>query len=272
MSQIWHFFLFQPLVNALIFFYKIFGNLGVAIILLTIMLKIILIPLTRPSLEVSRKMAALGPEIEKLKRKHAKDKQAFAQAQMDLYRKNGINPAAGCLPQIIQLVVLIALYQVFIQVLGNNGEKVIPGLNEVLYSPLRLSSETRINLDFLYLNLSRPDVFQFQGISFPGLFLLLAALTQFLSSKMMQPILETEKEVAQGTKEKTDDMAAMMQSQMLYLFPLMTILFGFTFPSGLILYWFIFSSLQLIQQYLTNGWGGLTPWVERFKLKLNHEG
>lgn len=267
MSQIWNSFLFQPLVNGLILLYKVFGNLGVAIIILTLVIRVILIPLTAPSLKAAKKMAELAPEIERLKKKHGSDKQKFAQAQMELYRQKGVNPAAGCLPQIIQLVILIALYQAFAQVLRANGVEIISKLNEILYPALRLPLETRINLSFLYLNLSKPDVFRFQGLPIPGIFLILAALTQFLSSKMMQPQVKKEEAVAQKTQEKTDDLATSMQSQMLYLFPLMTILIGFTFPSGLILYWFIFSAFQLIQQYFTSGWGGLALWAEKIRRK-----
>lgn len=267
MSQIWNSFLFQPLVNGLILLYKVFGSLGVAIIILTLTIRTILIPLTAPSLKAAKKMAELAPELEKLKQKHGKDKQKFAQAQMELYRQKGVNPAAGCLPQIIQLVILIALYQAFAQVLRANGVEIISKLNEILYPALRLPLETRINLSFLYLNLSKPDVFHFQGVPIPGIFLILAALTQFLSSKMMQPAVKTQEKIAQKTEEKADDIATSMQSQMLYLFPLMTILIGFTFPSGLILYWFIFSAFQLIQQYFTSGWGGLALWAEKIKGK-----
>lgn len=267
MSQIWNLLLFQPLVNGLVFLYKIFGNLGVAIIILTLLLRLIMIPLTMPSLKASKKMAEIAPEIEKLKERHKNDKQKFAQAQMELYRQRGVNPAAGCLPQIIQLLILIALYQAFAQVLRANGVEIISKLNEILYPALRLPSETRINLSFLYLDLSKPDVFHFSGVPIPGIFLILAALTQFLSSKMMQPAIRKQEVKARKTQEKTDDLATSMQSQMLYLFPLMTILIGFTFPSGLILYWFIFSAFQLIQQYFTSGWGGLSPWVAKLKIK-----
>lgn len=267
MGEIWRLILFQPLTNGLIFFYQIFGNLGVAIIVLTLFIRALLIPLTVPSMKAAKKMQELAPQLEKLKRKYKDDKQKFAQAQLELYRAHGANPAAGCLPQIIQLLVLIALYQAFSQVLRANGTEIIARLNEILYPSLRLPLETKINLSFLYLDLSKPDVFHFSGVPIPGIFLILAALTQFLSSKMLQPAAKRGEEVAQKTPEKTDDLATSMQSQMLYLFPLMTILIGFTFPSGLILYWFIFSAFQLLQQYFSSGWGGLELWLRKLKIK-----
>lgn len=263
MAQLWNLLLYQPLVNALIFLYQIlFHNFGLAIIILTTLIRVVLIPLTVPSMRTANKMRELAPQLAKLKKKYEKDKQKFAQAQLALYRQHGANPAAGCLPQIIQLIILIALYQAFIKVLQSDGE-IIQKLNQILYPSLQLQSETVINTQFFYLNLTRPDIFHLPGFSFPlpGLFLVSAALIQFLSSKMMQPAVSASQKEAAKTATKTDDMATAMQSQMLYLFPLMTILIGFSFPSGLTLYWFIFSLFTAIQQYFVSGWGGLQPWI-----------
>lgn len=262
--------LYQPLVNALFFLYRIFGNFGLSVIGLTVLIRLILIPLTMPSLKAAKKIAELAPEIEKLKKKYGNDKKGFAQAQMNLYKENGANPAAGCLPQIIQLVVLIALYQAFIQVLKTDGD-VIAKLNGVLYPSLRLAEGTVINTKFLYLNLSNPDVFKLPGLTFaiPGFFLIGAALMQMISSKMMQPSVKKAQEVAAATEKKDDDMATAMQSQMLYLFPLMTIFIGYSFPSGLVLYWFVFSLLSAIQQYFVSGWGSMEPVLRRLKLLKN---
>lgn len=267
MAEIWHLILFQPLVNGLTFFFKIFGNLGLAIIALTILIRSLLIPLTLPSMKAAKKMAELAPEIEKLKKKYASNKQGLARAQMELYRQHGANPAAGCLPMIVQLLILFALYQAFAQVLYTNGPEIINKLNEILYPFLRLSSETKINLSFFYLNLAKPDIVRLAGLPLPGIFLLLAALTQFLSSKMMVPAVRVAQKESQKTEGKTDDLMTAMQSQMLYLFPAMTILIGFTFPSGLVLYWLVFSLFQLVQQYFLTGWGGLSPWVEKLRMK-----
>lgn len=263
MSELWNTILFQPLINALFALYRVFGNMGVAIVFLTVFIRVCLIPLTAPSLKAQKRMAELGPEIERLKKKYSGDKQGFAKAQMELYRQKGVNPAAGCLPMIVQFVILIALYQAFIQVLRPNGVEVITKLNELLYPIMRLSPETQINLHFLYLDLVKPDIIKVASLPLPGIFLILAALAQFLSSKMMYPVSRVVQEEARQTKEKTDDMVAMMQKQMLYFFPLMTIFIGYAFPSGLVLYWFIFSAFQFGQQYFMTGWGGLAPWVAK---------
>lgn len=266
----WHSLLYQPLVNALVFFNQLFGNFGVAVIVLTILIRLMLVPLVLPSLKAANKMKAIAPALAKLKKKYQGNKQKLAQAQMELYKKHGVNPAAGCLPQIVQLVVLIALYQAFNQVLKVNGET-ISKLNEILYSFLKLPADAVINTRFWYLDLTKPDVFRPADLPFPlpGVFLLLAALIQLISSKMMQPAVAASQKLAKKTETKEDDLATAMQSQMLYLFPLMTILIGFSFPSALVLYWFIFSLSTAVQQYLVNGWGGLEPWLKKLNLKKN---
>jgi len=269
MSQLWHLLLYQPLVNALIFLYQfLFHNLGLALIVLTVAIRLALFPLTRSSMKAASKMRELAPELEKSKKKYGKDKQAYAKAQMELYKQHGANPAAGCLPQIVQLIVLIALYQAFIQVLRVDGD-VIQKLNQVLYPQLQLPAETVINTKFLYLDLGTPDVFRLPGIPIPlpGFFLLAAALAQLVYSKMMMPAIAVAKEEAAKTPGMADDMATSMQSQMTYMFPLFTLFIGYSFPSGLVLYWFTFSLLMAVQQYFIAGWGGLEPWLRKLKLK-----
>lgn len=253
MSTIWDLLLFQPILNILIFFYNLFfSNLGLAIISLTLIIRLILIPLTNPQLKASKKMQELAPELEKLRKKFKDDKQKLTQAQMELYKRNNINPAAGCLPQIVQLVLLITLFQVFNQVIRSGTETIVV-LNEKLYPFLRFSEEAVLNLNFLHLNLAKPDLIQIPGfVAIPGIFVILATLFQFLSSKLMAPVVKAEEKRAEATEQKTDDMAASMQKQMLYLFPLMTLVFGYTMPSGVILYWFIFSFFSYIQQLLIN--------------------
>jgi membrane protein insertase Oxa1/YidC/SpoIIIJ len=148
---------------------------------------------------------------------------------LELYKQHGVNPAAGCLPQIVQLVVLIALYQAFIGVLGDKGS--VDNLNQLLYPSLKLAEGTILNTHFLYLDLAKPDIFHLPQVSFPlpGLFLILAALVQFLSAKMMAPVVARQSVAAVKTENKSDDMAAMMQTYSIYLFPLMTLWIGFSF-------------------------------------------
>lgn len=247
----WYTLLYQPLLNGLIFFYRIFGNLGWAIVVMTFLLRLVLLPLTLPSLKAAQKMKELAPELEKLKKKYGKDKKAFAEAQLKLFRQHGANPAAGCLPQIVQLVVLIAFFQAFNQVLRADGD-VITKLNQVLYSALKLPEGTQMATRFFYLDLTKPDLFFLGNFKLPGFFLIASAVVQFFSSKMMRPALAKSEKMVKKTPGEVDDMAVTMQKQMTYLLPIMTIMIGFTFPSGLVLYWLIFSLTTLVQQLLLN--------------------
>lgn len=254
-------FFVQPLLNGLLLFYHLFfNNLGLAIVALTVAIRLALTPLVLPSMKAMQKMRDYAPELARLKEKHKDDKTKLMQAQADFYKSKGINPASGCLPQIVQLVVLIALYQVFSKILISNGD-ILTKINNLAYPSLALK-ET-LNKTFIYLDLTKPDVFHFPGITIPlpGLFLLAAALVQLLSSKMMAPVVSKEAAVAKKTSGEMDDVMAATQQQMLYLFPTLTIFIGFSFPSGLVLYWFVFSLFQAVQQYLVSGWGGLAPWI-----------
>lgn len=264
--NIWEIIFIQPLLNGIILFYKLTGNLGMAIILFTVLIRTVLIPLTLPSLKMSQKMKELAPYLERLKLRYKDDKKKLAEAQMELYRQHGVNPVSGCLPQILQIVILFALYQVFLQVLSTDGS-LIPKINKFLWSPLHLASDVVFSTKFLYLDLVKPDVFHLPNMSIPipGIFLVFAAIVQFVSFKMMMPVVKKEEKIAKASAGKTDDLAVSMQQSMLWTFPLMTLVFGFAFPSGLVLYWFVYSLFQAVQQYFISGWGGLKL---KWKIKL----
>lgn len=260
--------LIQPLTNGLILFYKVLGsNMGIAIIGFSLFLRFILNPLTKPYMNSMKKMKEVEPLLNKLKKKYKNKPQDLMKAQSELYKQKGINPGAGCLPYILQIVVLIALFNVFTKVLANNGDT-IAKVNELLYLPLKFAEDTTLNTKFLYLDVRNPDTFAVAGVPFPipGPVLILAGLIQFLSAKMNMKVVAQEKKLAKKTPTGADDMAASMQSSMIYTFPVMTILFGIRFPSGLALYWLLFSVFQMWQQYKSIGWGGLTPWVKRLGL------
>lgn len=258
----------QPLANGLILFYKVLGqNLGLAILFFSVFLIFIMRPLTKPYLESMKKIKELQPQIDKLKRKFGSDKMKFSQAQAELYKEKKINPAAGCLPYLLQFAILIALFNVFTTALAGDGNATAK-TNNLLYSSLKLSSDHVLNTKFLYLDISKPDTFRIPGIPFglPGAFLLLATIAQFLSVKITTPYLSAEERVAKKTKSAADDMQVTMQQSMTYTLPLMTIIFGLRFPSGLALYWLVFSVVNVWQQVTMSGWGSLTPFVKRFGL------
>ncbi|KKU55394.1 hypothetical protein A3H89_03895 [Candidatus Amesbacteria bacterium RIFCSPLOWO2_02_FULL_48_11] len=267
MLELWNLLLFHPLINSLIALFRLTGSLGWAIILLTVILRLVMTPLVLPSLRLGKKMQELAPDLSKLKQEFGNDKQKLVAAQAELYKKHGANPAAGCLPQVIQLLVLIALFNAFNSVLKPNGADLVSHLNPILYSFNRLSSDFRLSTRFLYLDLAKPDTFRLPNLSFPlpGLFLLLSAAIQLISSKMMAPVVSAEQKLAKKTPSSSDDAMVEVQQQMLYLFPLMTIFIGFQFPSGLVLYWLVFSVASVFQQYYAAGWGGLAPVIQKLK-------
>lgn len=255
----------QPLTNGLILFYNFLGhNLGVAILAFSVFLIFALRPLTKPYLESMKQIKALEPQIAKLKKKYGKDKLKLSQAQANLYKEHKVNPGAGCLPYILQFLVLIALFQVFTAALSADGNATTK-VNQLLYQPLKLSDGQILNTKFLYLDISRPDTFHIPGISFalPGLFLVLATIAQFISAKITTPYIAAEEKLAKKTKSDTDDMQVAMQQSMTYTLPLMTLFFGLKFPSGLALYWVVFSLVNVWQQVSMSGWGSLTPQVKK---------
>jgi len=151
-------YLVAPLANGLIFFYRLLGgNLGLAIIVFTLLLRLLLNPLTKPYMDSMKKIKELGGEVEKLKSKFKGDKIKFAQAQADLYKQKGINPQAGCLPYIFQFVILIAFFNVFNQ--GFKGN-VTESFNKTLYPKMAFTQDQVINTKFLYMDLAKPDVFR----------------------------------------------------------------------------------------------------------------
>lgn len=251
-TQIWQNAIYIPIVNGLFIFYHLLGNsLGWAIVAVTVLLRVILLPISMSSLKSARKMKLLQPKLEKLKANKSIDKAELAKIQMNLYKKNGVNPAAGCLPWIVQIIVLLALFRVFEQVLSGGG---IETINNLLYAPLKLNPEHVLNTRFFYLDLGRPDLIKLPGFfglgekNFPGLFLLAAAAAQFFSSKIMLPQVKAEEKMAKKTETKEDDMAMSFQKNMVYMMPVMTIFIGYSFHSGLVLYWLTFSVFMLIQQ------------------------
>ncbi len=259
--------LIQPLANGLILFYRLlWGNMGLAIIAFSTALRFLTLPLTRTYLDSMKKMKELEPAIAKLRERHRDDKTKLLQAQSELYKQKGVNPGAGCLPYLLQIVILIALFNVFSRALAPDGDT-MSKFNELLYAPLKFNSGETLNTKFLYLDITRPDAFRLPGVPFPipGPTLILAALLQFASAKIMTPYQKIEEKLAKRTRQTVDDMQVAIQQSMVYTFPLFTLIIGLSFPSGLALYWLLFSFWQFYQQYKTSGWGGLTPFLVRMK-------
>jgi YidC/Oxa1 family membrane protein insertase len=252
-----------PIVNLLMAFYKLFeflhipGPLGWAVIALTLSIRLILYPLMSAQMKSARKMAKIKPHMDALNAKHKGDKQALQQAQMALYKEHGINPAAGCIPLLVQLPVLIALYNVFYEVLNSGGNiaKVIAHINSIVYYPaLHL---TKLDLTFFGINLGiKPSEWQKYGIWLLAI-PLVTALLQWYQSKLMMPpspapLPALVKKDDQKDEKKPEDTAAEMQKQMMMITPVMFGFFALQFPLGLALYWNVFGLFGIIQQLRIN--------------------
>ncbi len=251
MSLIKSFFsvtVFQPLFNALILLYLLIPDLGVAIVLLTVIIKLLLLPTSRKAIESQKKMQEIQPEVKELQKKYKHDRQLQSQKIMELYRKKNVNPASGCLPMIVQLVFLIALYQVFLTGLGSDN------IGQYLYG--FVESPQQLN----------PIAFGFLDLSVPNNFLaLVVAALQFVQGKMMLKKQDLKKSSDKKKPAKKDsqkpaepEFAELFQKQILYMGPLFTLLIGnsfssqligITIPSGLILYWGISTIFMIVQQY-----------------------
>jgi len=254
---IWNQLLVWPITNLLMVFYKFCewlhlpGPLGFAIILLTIAVRLILYPLMQAQLKSAKKMTDMKPHLDELSKKHKDDKQALQQAQLALYKEHGVNPAAGCLPTLIQFPILIALYNVFYQVLGNgNAGKMMEDINAIVYN--KALQVTTFDVTFFGMNLGiKPSDWQKFGwwlLLIP----VITALLQLYQSKLMTPKTPKTTEIAKVGEEKKTDTMADMQKQMMLITPIMFGFFAFQLPIGLALYWNIFGLFGIIQQLQVN--------------------
>lgn len=235
LSELYNTLLYQPLFNLLVWLYNVIPghDIGVAIILLTAALRLALSPLSRKSLHAQKALQGLQPKIDALKKQYANDKQKLSQGMMALYQSEKINPFSSCLPLIIQLPFLIAVYHVFQRgLLSNNFDILYPFV----------ASPGEINPYFLgFFNLAQPQ----------WILALLAGAAQFWQAKMMmvrRPPQDTTGHVPRGAKD--EDFAAIMNKQMLYLMPAMTVFIGLKLPGGLALYWLVTTGLMALQQFL----------------------
>jgi YidC/Oxa1 family membrane protein insertase len=228
-----HFFtivFYQPILNLLVFLYNSvsFHDLGVAIILLTIVIKFVLWPLGRSSIKSQKALQDLQPKLEELKKKYPNDKAELSRATMELYKENKVNPFSSCLPLLIQLPFLLAVYRVFRDGVSNK-------------------------LDLVYSFISRPETinvisFGFLDLAKPNVYLaVLAGLAQFVQAKMMF----TKKPEVSTPGSKDESMAAIMNKQMLYFMPAITIFIGISLPGGLTLYWLVLTLVTALQQFIT---------------------
>lgn len=276
-----------PILNILIAIYQALNHihvpyaLGFAIIGLTIVIRLILYPLTHSQLKTTKKMQAITPHINKLKEKHKDDAKMLQSETMKLYKEHGVNPLAGCLPVIIQLPLIWALYGLLQQVVASKSALTVAQINKVLYFPA-LHLKTLWDQHFFGIPLGQTPAHLMSAMPLILLFPVLTGVLQFIQSKMMIAPVVKEEETPKTKKEKKelaktgekkeekkpDDFATAFQSQSTYIFPLMIAFFSYNFPSGLSLYWNTFTIFGIIQQYQIQGLGGLRPLIAAVKAKI----
>ena len=225
-ADIFNAILYQPIFNLLVVLYNYLPghDFGLAIILVTVIIRLILYPVSVKALHSQKALQALQPKIQEIKKKHKDDKEKQAKETLGLYKKENINPFGGLFLALVQLPILIALYQVFW-----NGLK--PEQLSHLYS--FVASPGQINAMFLgMVDLAKPNIW----------FALVAGLVQFFQTKMLIP--KTPK-----SQSKEGDIASMMQKQMVYLFPVITVIILLKLPSALGLYWIVSGLFSIVQQY-----------------------
>lgn len=238
MGNIFQIVLFQPILNALVWLYNVVpGNdLGIAIAILTVIVKIILYPLTMAQIKQQRALQDIQPKIDEVRKRLKDDKEGQAKELMELYKREKVNPASSCLPLLIQLPIFIGLYRALSSGLHSQG------LN-LLY-PFVQNPGTIQTMMFGLVDLSKPN----------AVLAVLAGAIQFWQSwqimRKPSPATPPPAEVAATPGAKDESMAAAMNKQMMYMMPLMTVVIGFTLPGGLTLYWLVMSLLTVAQQSL----------------------
>jgi len=228
MGALFNTILYKPLLNALIILYQYLPgqDFGIAIIVLTCLVRLLLYPLTSKSFKAQKAMQSIQPKIKEIQKKF-KDKGEQGKAMMELYKKEKISPFSGCLPMLIQFPILIALFFVFRNL--SEGSAID---NNLLYS--FVSRPEEINTMFLgLLNLAKPS----------AVLAIIAGGLQFFQMKMMHGQNKDS-----GDKK---DFSQTMQKQMLYFFPFFAIIILLKLPSAVGLYWITTTLFAIGQQYLT---------------------
>ncbi len=259
--------IFQLLYILLVWLSKLTHDVGIAIILMTLIVRAALIPLFRRQIVSMKRTQLIQPEIKELQKRYKGDRAKFSQAQMELFKERGVNPASGCVPMLLQLPLLMIIYSVISQGLTNpnpqamftffgihlvdytcvNGVGGAAGAAVNLYKPCINTTVAWLgNLD-----VSKPWVL-FPNIPFLGWFSVLAAASavlQLIQSRMTMP----------PATAAFSDQNSKVQRQLVLFLPLISLAYGGFLPAGLFIYWIVTTIFGIFQQYLIVGWGSTFP-------------
>src|SRR5688572_5212138 len=265
MSDLWHIIIIQPMTNLLLLIYDLLGHgpqmFGLAIILFTIVIKLLTWPLNASQVKGAQAMQELqnDKEWQDIQKKYAKDREKLAQETMRIYKERGINPFASCLPMLIQLPIIIGLYQCIIRAMAATPLDML-NLARTIYPQLSVENIIPLNSKFLWMNLGQPEGIplpfevSFLPYGFP-LLAIIVALTTYVQTKLTMPTAP-----ANPNDQAAAQTAAMTGMMSIYM-PLLLGWFALNFASGIAIY-FITSNLLGIVQYAATGranWRNLLP-------------
>lgn len=218
---------FIPMTNILVFLTSIFGNVGLAVIIMTILVKIILLPFSYATTKSQLAMKKIQPLIDDIKKQYP-DKEEQSKKMLELYKEHNTNPLTGCLPLIIQLPIIIALYRVFLQGVSVDSS--------ILYSFVH--APEHISNFFLGINM----------MSKSAILAIIAGITQYIQLRL-SPSMNTQGEPKQVKKDAMPDMMESMQKSMKYTLPVLITFFAWAVPAAVALYWVVTNTFTIGQEW-----------------------
>lgn len=278
-STIWNNVIYYPILNLLIVFYDLlFNNLGLAIIVIAILIRLVLIPLMKKQTEMTKKMSSLKPQIDALQKKYKNNPEKLSQEQIKLYKKVGYNPL-GCLVTFVpQLIILSVLIQVIRNVTTGDLNGIYPFVSNLLNNGASLTINTR----FLIWDLTKSfndfssefGIFSAEALPYLGLSVLVG-VSQYLTSKftqVMQGGLPQPEEPKKGKELSPEDMTKKMTKSFSLILPFTTIFIAISAPAALSLYWAV-QSFMLVIQYMLLDWDKTEKGIQNLftKLRKNKE-
>lgn len=248
-GQLFQYIITEPILNVLLLLYHLFGSMALSIIVLTLIVRLALFPLTLKQLKSTKATQAIQPLIADVRKKYKDQREQYA-AMQAIYKEYGVNPAAGCLPLLVQLPVLYGLFFALRDALNVNGLSTVNylhSLNNLIYPflPKFIIPPDPYMIWFGgAINLGHPDPTHILPI--------LAGLATFLQLRMSQP----------RTRSTAKDAMTQQMQMMQYIMPFITVFFAWNFAAGLALYWTTTSVFSMVQQYFVTGWGSLAVMPE----------
>lgn len=252
----WETIVIQPFLNVLLLINSLVGNFGISIILFTILIRLLTHPLTVQQFKATKSMQTLqeDPRYKKMQEKYKDDKDRLAQEQMKLYKELGINPLGSCLPTLIQLPLILGLYQSVTRAMAASPLELFR-LEKIIYPGLINAAELLpLQNRFLWMDLGQPERLTIFGIAIPFLAILVVATT-YLQSKLIQP----------PTSGAENDQGAMISKSMSIYMPILMGFMAYSLASGLAIY-FLTSNVFGIFQYALLGranWSNILPFIKK---------